>query len=310
MKDIKPLLLIVLSAGLVGTWFYHLYDKSHYASLSAVQKVDTLYVRDTIANARQVRDSLQNLFNVSVKEMDEDHGDIDSLRSQLSQRVAEINQLKSRIGSILKKQNLTSGDLKDARNLIRDLRYKIEEMDGQYSSLEQERQRLSSVMDQLNGKVDSLQNDIRKMDDENKKLARQVSDASLFVASDISFKAVNVKGSGNKEVDTRSANKAKKLIISFNLQNNVMNFPNAELTIVVLDTKGKTIMEDMWGSGQFDTKAEGKKEFTRKIRFDYNKGDSKNILFSLTPEDFSSGTYQLLIYHNGIRIGRSALSLS
>ncbi|MBI1342643.1 MAG: hypothetical protein GC171_06910 [Terrimonas sp.] len=307
MKDNKSLLLILLSAGLIGTWIYHLYDKSNYASVNPNRIV---IAADTLAIISRVRDSLENLLaGSSFTAVNNTGGDVDSLKGELSVKLKEINSLKRQIGNILRKENLSKSDLKNARDLIRDLRYKIDDMREQNTDLEDERLRLTGVMSQLNGQIDSMELNLKKLDDENKKLAKQVNDASIFVASEINLQAVNIR-SGNNEIPVKTARKAKKLIVSFTVQNNAFSFPNAELTVVVKDPSGKTIMEDVWGSGSFTSKTDGKIEYTRKIRFDYSKGDSKNLIFSLSPQDFSAGTYQLLIFHNGIRIGKTMLGLS
>lgn len=305
MKDNKSLLLVLLSFGLVGTWIYHLYDKNKVGGQLSTKQVNI----DTQAIIKPYLDSMQAVLMNSSLASSMNTPSVDSLQGQLSGKLQEIQRLKSQIQAILKKQNISSTDLQSARDMIRELRFRVEDMQVQNTDLEKERGRLSDVMAQLNTQVDSLQNGIRKLDEENKKLTRQVVDASLFVATSTSLKAMNLR-SGNKEVPTASSKKAKKLVVSFDVQNNAMNFPNAELVIVVKDPNGKTITEDIWGSGSFDTRTEGRISFTRKVRFDYTKGEPHNILFSLSPDEFLSGTYQLLVFQNGVRIGKTTLGLN
>jgi hypothetical protein len=42
-----------------------------------------------------------------------------------------------------------------------------------------------------------------------------------------------------------------------------------------------------WDSGSFETKSEGKKSYTRKMRFDYAKGEQKALIFTLDVAAFS-----------------------
>lgn len=306
MKDAKSLLLLFLSTGLVGTWIYHLYDKNKYGTSGTKPSISI----DTQAIVKPYLDSLMTLrLGASMASIESPLGSLDSLKGQLSGRLMEIQRLKSQIQAILKKQNISSTDLQSARDMIRELRFKVEDMQVQNTDLEKERERLNGVMSQLNTQVDSLQNGIRKLDEENRKLAKQVTDASLFVATATSLQAMNVR-SGNREVATASSKKAKKLVVSFDVQNNAMNFPNAELVIVVKDPQGKTVTEDIWGSGSFDTRTDGRISYTRKVKFDYTKGEPYNILFSLSPDEFLTGTYQLLVYHNGVRIAKTTLGMN
>ena len=46
MKDTKTLLLMMLSAGLTGTWVYHLYDKTQYS-----KRRTEVYIKDSVAVA-------------------------------------------------------------------------------------------------------------------------------------------------------------------------------------------------------------------------------------------------------------------
>lgn len=305
MKDAKSLLLLFLSTGLVGTWIYHLYDKNKYGASGPKSTISI----DTQAIVKPYLDSVLALRMGVSQSVDTPTASLDSLKGQLSGKLMEIQRLKSQIQAILKKQNISSTDLQSARDMIRELRFKMEDMQVQNTDLEKERERLSQVMAQLNTQVDSLQVGIRKLDEENKKLVKQVTDASLFVATSTSLQAMNLR-SGNREVPTASSKKAKKLVVSFDVQNNALSFSNAELVIVVKDPNGKTVTEDIWGSGSFDTRTEGRISFTRKVKFDYNKGEPHNILFSLSPDEFISGTYQLLVFHNGVRIAKTTLGLN
>nr|MBP7109608.1 hypothetical protein [Chitinophagaceae bacterium] len=54
-----------------------------------------------------------------------------------------------------------------------------------------------------------------------------------------------------------------------------------------------------------DTRKEGKKSYTRKVRFDYERGENKKLLFSLNADDYMKGNYKLQVYHNGYMIGQT-----
>ena len=65
MRDIKSLLLVLLSAGLILTWVYHLYDKTMYS-----QRRTEVYIKDSIAVAEGIQDSLYKLYNSTITEDD------------------------------------------------------------------------------------------------------------------------------------------------------------------------------------------------------------------------------------------------
>ena len=85
---------------------------------------------------------------------------------------------------------------------------------------------------------------------------------------------------------------------------------NAEVVVVVSDPAGKALNTEVWDVGSFETKTEGRKIYTRKVRFEYSKGEAKQLIFTLEPNSFEKGTYKLSLYHNGVRIGQSSWKLS
>lgn len=308
MKDNRSLLLGLLSAGLVITWIYHLYDKSQYSG-----KTKEVFIKDSIAVAEAVTDSLRNYYSRSLNKLGEEKFEIDSansvLKGELGLRVAEINRLRQEVGEILKRKNLTQSDLEDARVKIEDLQQRVDDLKSENNSLTDERKRLNDILAQLNGDMNTLQQNFQKTAAQNKELMQKINDASIFIASEIKFAAYDIR-SGNKEIETDQQRRAEKIITSFSVQNNITDFQNAEIVVVIADPGGKTLNTEVWDAGSFDTKSEGRKVYTRKIKFEYKKGESKQLIFSIEPNSFSKGNYKLSLYHNGIRIGQSTWKLS
>jgi hypothetical protein len=79
--------------------------------------------------------------------------------------------------------------------------------------------------------------------------------------------------------------------------------------IIVTQPNGQILKFSVWESGSFDTRNEGKKDYTLKIHFGYEKGETKPLLYSLNADSYEKGTYNLQIYHNGIRIGQTSTQL-
>ena len=310
MKDVKSLLLLLLSFGLVGTWIYHLYDKSQYST-----KINQVIVKDTTGIAGAIRDSLQRLYASTVNEMGEKadtttHIKIDSLRGQLDTRLTEIAKLRNEISGILGNKNITKEALKEARIKIQDLHAKVDEMTVQNTSLEDERKKLNGELNQLNEEVKGLQENITSLDAQNKELKEIVNSASTLDASELKLTMIDVKSSDDTEIETSKAKKANKIVVSFIAQNAIAQFSNTEVYVVLTDPDGNVITNTIWESGSFDTKKESKKFYTRKLKFDYSKGEQKRLVFSLDYDKFIKGTYRIQLYHNGMLIGEALKTLS
>lgn len=306
IKDIKSLLLVLLSIGLVSTWIYHIYDKTIYS-----QRRTEVYVKDSATIADAIKDSLTKIYSASINDLDDELNstllNADSLTTTLDDRLQEINQLKLEIAGILNRQGFSKADLSLARQKINQLQQRVDELNSQTLSMEDEKKRLSMVLEQLTQNVDTLQQNIRRLSDENQSLAEKVNLASIFIASEVKIEAVEVKGS--REESTSKAKKTDKFVASFVVQNRITQFDNAEITTVLLQPNGQALQSTVWDSGSFDTKNDGRKNYTRKIRFDYTKGEEKHLLFSIDAEKCQKGTYTFQLWHNGILIGQATKTL-
>ena len=308
MRDNKSFLLALLAAGLVITWVYHIYDKSQYSN-----QTREVFVKDSNAVAEAVSDSLRIYYTRTLDQLGDEKFEIDStnssLKGELGQKITEINKLRSEIGAILKRKNLTQADLTEAKTKIDDLQMRIDGLKTENTSLNDERTKLNGVLAQLNGEMNSLQQNMQKVSAENKELTQKINDASVFIASEIKFAAVSVKND-EKESETTQQKKANKFVTSFTVQNNILDLESAEVVVVVTDPSGKSLNTEVWDAGSFETKTDGRKIYTRKVKFEYNKGEAKHLIFSLEPDSFEKGTYKISLYHNGIRIGESSWKLS
>ncbi len=307
MKDIKNLLIILLSTGLVGTWIYHLYDKTMYSN-----KRTEIYIKDSIAVAQGVQDSLQKLYAVTISELDSKldstQTNADSLKLQLDSKLNEIYKLRTEINSILKNKGATRGDMLMAQQKIKELQELVKNLQVEKQGMEEERKRLSDIMTQLSGEVTGLQQSMKKLDEENKVLSEKVQLASVFVASEIKLTPVAVKN--GKEQENNSVKKVSKLVVSFAVQNNVNQYNSAYVYVVITQPDGKIIRnEDAWEAAYMDTYSGQKISYTRNIRFEYQKGEVKRLLFSVDPESFQKGNYILQLYHNGYMIGQVTKTL-
>jgi hypothetical protein len=135
-------------------------------------------------------------------------------------------------------------------------------------------------------------------------LTEKVSLASTFMASELKLSPVTVKN--DKEQETNVAKKTSKLVVSFAVLNNVNEYEDAEVYVVITQPDGQLLTSDAWeSSSSIDTRNEGKKRYTRKVKFEYQKGETKRLVFSLNAEDYQKGTYNLQVYHNGYMIGQA-----
>ena len=320
MKDKKPLLMVLLSIALVSVWVYHIYDKNQYSQQKVVELVN-----DSDMVVGVIKDSLNESFSKTIMDLDSRLDSIQTnadslkrqlktsndneltLKAELDERLKEINRLKLEIRNLLDKKDFSRTDSKITRQKIRQLQEKVNELSEQNASMEEEKKQLENQLQQLTQNVDSLQINIRRLSVQNEALNEKVRLATVFIASEVKIDAIDVRGS--TEENTSQARKTDKFVASFIVQNRVNQFSNVEVNTVLIQPDGKVLQRTVWGSGTFDVKNGGKKSFTRKIRFDYEKGEQKHLLLTVDTEKCQKGVYTFQVWHNGIMIGKATKKL-
>lgn len=297
----------MLSVGLVGTWVYHLYDKTRYS-----HQRKEVYIKDSMAVAQGVQDSLDKLYSRKLfslgTELDSVRSHTGLLKGELNEKLAEINRLRNELGSLLKKKDFNQQDLAEARRKKIELELRITELQNQNVSIEEEKQQIAAALDKATVQVKNLESNNAQLDQQNKILTEKVNQASALFASGIFLSPVMVKN--NKEQETSLASKTSKLIVSFSVQNNIADYHDAEVYVVITQPDGSLLTNDVWESaGTIDTRDEGKKRYTRKIKFEYERGEVKPLSFSINADEYQKGTYTVQLYHNGYMIGKTIKTL-
>ncbi len=293
----------MLSVGLVSTWVYHIFDKTRYS-----KQRKEVYIKDSIAVAQGVQDSLQRIFSLTINDLgtqlDSTKNTAGLLKSELSTKLAEIYRLRTEIAAILKRNDIKKTDIDQARKKTIELQMLVSDLQNRNLTIEEEKQQISGMLDKVNVQVRTLESSNQQLDQENKVLTEKVNQAEAFYATEVKLSPVTVKN--NKEQETSLVSKTTKLVISFAVQNNIANYENTDVYVVITQPDGKLLTNDVWESAStIDTKTEGKKRYTRKIKFEYQKGETKRLNFSINADEYQAGAYILQLYHNGYMIGQS-----
>lgn len=298
----------MLSIGLVATWVYHLADKSRYS-----KQRREIYIKDSMAVAQGVQDSLHKIYSFTIHELgvqlDSSKLTEGQLKNELSTKLAEIYRLRTEIATILKKTDVKKTDIDLARRKTIELQLLVNELQSRNSSIEEEKEQITAILDKVNVQVKSLESTNQQLDQQNKLLSEKMTLAAAFIATDVRLSPVMVRN--EREQETSSASKTSKLIISFTVQNNIADYQNTDVFVVITQPDGSLLTNDVWeSSSTIDTRNEGKKRYTRKIKFEYSKGEAKRLSFSINADEYQKGTYTLQLYHNGLMIGQALKSLS
>jgi len=289
MKDTRTILLGLLSVGLVATWVYHLYDKTKYGKAKPA-----IELKQAELSIKELQDSLQRVYTSTVNDLS---GQLDSarntagvLQSELIAKLDEINRLKTEISDLLRKNNVRREDI----DLAGRKTTKFQQLVADLPKGNAERKEINSVFNENN--YTESKTTIQPEEKIN---------TPVFTASDLKFTPTN-----DKEEETTQAENTSKLIISFAVRNSAADFNNAEIFAIITQPDGKVMQTDLWESASINTYEFGKKTYTRKVRFEYQKGEIKHLQLTLKPEDYEKGNYRLQVFHNGYLIGETIKRLN
>jgi hypothetical protein len=298
MKDTKTVLLVMLSVVLLGTWVYFLYDKS----VRNDPKKEVVTV-DPSSSVQRIRDSLQKVYSNTVDrlaaQLDSVTNTSGQLMSELNARVVEINNLKSEIAVLLKKNGANKEDIELAGRKTTELQQLVAGLSKDKKSIVEDKKQSALLPGDLNNPPPK---------DENNSSPEKTNRTSLFTVSEIKFTPIAIKD--DREVETSQAENANKLIISFVVQNNSTSYANAEVFAIITQPDGKVMQPDAWDAASIPTHDYGKKLYTRKMKFEYQKGETKQLQATLRPEDYEKGNYTLQVFHNGYLVGQAVKILN
>ncbi len=311
MKDSKTLLLLVVSVllilvscALLWTWGYNFNNFTK-------NKQGTVYIiKDSTASANATRDSLQKIYRATINNMgtlDSTWTQADSLKGNLDVKLSEFYKLRNEIAVILKNP-AKKEDLDLARQKIGELQKRVDQLRDKNLDVEKENKRLYAVLQQLTNEQKQAVQNIKPVVFENREPVNNNNAATTtaFTTSDIRLAAMMVDE--GKEQETLQALQTDKLVGSFSVKNNASQYNNTEVVVVILQPDGKTLQNSAWETGRFDTR-EGKKVYSCKVSFEYNKGETKRLSFSLNTDRSLKGNYTVQLYHNGTLIGKTVKTL-
>lgn len=298
-KNYKNAVIGVLAAGLIAVSGYLFYAKSD--SSKTIQQQET-----TITKVTGEKSEVQANFDASLARLDSMSTVNTGLQGQLTEKNNEIAKVKSEIRSILNKKNATAAELGRAKTLIASLNEKITSMEADIAQLKQDNQLLTNDNIVLKQEKETLTKDLVATKEVKQTLEKKVDIASTLNASNIVITPINVKNNGKEKIST-TAKRVDKFLVSFDVDNRIVQSGTTDVYVVVLGPDGKAINT---GAETFTTREEVAMPFTAKMPVDLETAKKKNVEFAFVPgTDFMQGNYTVQIYQNGFLIGQGIREL-
>jgi predicted nucleic acid-binding Zn-ribbon protein len=300
--DSKNLLLGILIAAIIILAGFFIYDHSNSGEKIRAQETE-------VAKVTTEKSNIQSSFDASLARLDSMQTVNTGLDSNLSASKNEIAKMKTEIRSILNKKNATSHELSRARNLIAQLNGKISDLQSQVAMLTQQNDSLKQNVAVLTTEKETLSRNLDSTIVIKKVLEKKVDVASTLNADNITITPVKVRNNGKEKVST-VAKRVDKLLVSFDVNNRIIQPGTTDLYVVVIGPDGKPVTTPASSGDTFTTREEGDKSFTAKLPVDLETAKTKNVQFAFAPgSHFQQGSYKIQIYQNGFLIGEKTREL-
>ena len=190
--------------------------------------------------------------------------------------------------------------------MIASLNEKITTMEADIAQLKQDNQLLTNDNVVLKQDKETLTKDLVATKEVKQILEKKVDIASTLNASNIVITPINVKNNGKEKVST-TAKRVDKFVVSFDVDNRIIQTGTTDVYVVVLGPDGKAINT---GAETFTTREEVAMPFTAKMPVDLETAKKNNVEFAFVPGiNFLQGNYTVQIYQNGFLIGQGIREL-
>ena len=222
---------------------------------------------------------------------------------------AMIDKEKAQIADMIKRGNLTQGELAKARKMIAGYEASIKDLNDQIASLNTKNQELTNTNTDLTKNLDAERVTTAQLSDQNKGLAKKVEIGSLLQIAKVDVEAIKKRTSG-KEVPVKRVKAAQELKITFETGNNkVLDPGNLDLYVRIINPKGETVAQNDKGSGTIATADNDMPvQYSKKADIDWDQ-KSKKVTMYWEQHLQDPGTYKVQVYQKGYVVGEGSVKL-
>jgi len=301
-RESKNLVIGLLIAAIIILGGFFIFDHSKSNENLKEQQTE-------VAKVTSEKSNIQSSFDASLARLDSMQTSNTELNGKLTASNEEIAKMKSEIRSILHKKNVTASELSRARSLIAQLNGKISDLDSQIAMLTQQNDSLQQNVVVLKTQNQTLSHNLDSTIVVKQVLEKKVDIASTLNADNISITPVKIRNNGKQKVST-VAKRVDKLLVTFDVNNRIIEPGTTDLYVVVIGPDGKPVTTTDSSDNTFLIRDNSSKTFTAKLPVDLETAKTKNVQFAFSPAGhFQQGNYKIQIYQNGFLIGEKTKEL-
>jgi predicted nucleic acid-binding Zn-ribbon protein len=301
-RDSKNLFIGLLIAAIILLGGFFIFDHSKANENIKAEQTE-------VAQVTTEKSNIQTSFDASLARLDSMQTANIDLNGKLTASNSDIAKMKAEIRSILHKKNVTASELSKARDLIGQLNGQITDLQSQIATLTQQNDSLHQNVVVLTNQNQTLSRNLDSTIVVKQVLEKKVDIASTLNADNISITPVKIRKNGKQKVST-VAKRVDKLLVSFDVNNRIIETGSTDLYVVVIGPDGQPVTTPDSAGNTFVLRDNSSKTFTAKLPVDLETAKTKNVQFAFAPNGhFKQGNYKIQIYQNGFLIGEKTEEL-
>jgi len=277
-----------------------------------------------LTQQKEAMNELETKYNDAVTQLEQQKGINAELDAKINEQLQNLEAQKNEIAGLIQKNKEYRGAMNSFERQktqylaeIEDLKKKVGELTASNTELTSKNQELSTNLTQTQSQLQeestakaALISEKTQLETERAQLSKKVDVASAIRVKNVTVKAVDVRSNGKEKTKSR-ASKVDKLNICFTTEpNEVVPAGEETFQIRVVDPTGAPLAIESLGSGvSVDKKAESEFRFTTTATCNYSNGET-NVCGAWQPgQNFAKGKYTVEIYNKGYLVGTGAFNL-
>lgn len=280
-----------------------------------------------VSEAEQEKLELEKVYYEALSDLEEMKGSNEELNALIEEQKTQLEEQKNRVDRLLRDSGSLKqarSEIQKLRNQASEYLAEITQLKEENEELRGQTQVLSMKADSLRETLQSkslenqelstakaaLASEKESLAMENTTLAKKVDIASVVKVQNISGVGYKTRNNG-KLADKKRANNVDHLKVCFDATANRIAVAGDEMFYVrVINPTGETLAIEDLGSGVMKSKATGEQiRFTKSTEIAYSQ-EEENLCVSWIPnQPFQAGKYTVEVYNKGYLAGSSTFEL-
>ena len=315
----KPNQNFIAIAAVIGVLLLGIIGYLAYQNMQKSRQLETTMT--DLDETTKLKAELETQYNQALTDLEAQKTTSQELNAVIDQQKSELEQQKNKIAGLLQNKGSLDKARVEINNLksqasqylaqIDKLKSENQALAGENANLSTEKERLAADLQSKSAENDELSTTKATLVSEKAKLAEKVNVASVIKMKSVTATGQKVKGSG-KVKDEDSAKNIDQIKVCFTtVENEVAKAGTEKFHIRIINPLGETLAIEDMGSGMLTNKKTNEEvRFTKMEEIDYANNEANScIVWAPNNASFVKGEYQIEVYNKGFLAGTSKLKL-